>query len=69
MIPNDELRVELLRRPPGGQQVGDGVIGIRVTHIPSGLIAEVRGHRSQHRSRQIAVDMIEGGLTSPHYMW
>ena len=68
MIPDDELRVEVVRRrPPGGQHVVGTESGVRVTHVPSGLVAEVDSDRSQYRNRQVAIDMIEGGLTSPHY--
>lgn len=64
--PND-LRVEVAhKRPPGGQHVGTDS-GIRITHLPSGLTAECNTERSQHRNREIAMDMILGGLTSPSY--
>lgn len=65
MIKDEDLKVEALRRPPGGQHVGTET-GIRVTHLPSGLVAECKTERSQHRNRLIAIDMIIGGLTSPH---
>jgi protein subunit release factor A len=66
MIREEDLKVEALTRPPGGQHVGSET-GVRVTHIPSGLVAECKTDRSQQRNRQIALDMIAGGLTSPHY--
>lgn len=66
VIRDEDLKVEALRRHPGGQQVGTDS-KIRVTHIPSGLVAECETERSQHRNKQIAIDMIVGGLTSPHY--
>ena len=54
-------------RQTGGQTVGTGPSGVKVTHEPSGLTAISESERSQHRNRQIAMAMIEGGLTSPHY--
>jgi protein subunit release factor A len=66
MIRDEDLKVEVMRRPPGGQHVGTET-GVRVTHLPSGLSAECKTERSQHRNRAIALDMIMGGLTSPHY--
>ena len=64
---DEDLKVEVVRRHPlGGQHVGTDP-GVRVTHLPSGLTAECQTERSQHRNRQIALDMILGGLTSPHY--
>lgn len=66
-IPAEDLKVECMDdRGRGGQHVGTPS-GVRVIHLPSGLTAECKTERSQHRNRQIALDMILGGLTSPHY--
>lgn len=65
-IRDEDLKVEALTRPPGGQHVGSES-GIKVTHLPTGLTAICRTERSQHRNRSIALDMLLGGLTSPHY--
>jgi protein subunit release factor A len=65
-VPAEDLKVELMDRGKGGQHVGTEC-GIRVTHLPSGLTAECKTERSQHRNKAIALDMILGGLTSPHY--
>ena len=62
-----EYEIEIY--PPtnlGGQHCGVSN-GIKITHIPTGLIAIVNSERSQHRNKQIAMHMIEGGLTSPHF--
>lgn len=67
LIPRNDLRVEVW--PParqGGQTVGTHT-GVRVTHIPTGIQAIVDCHRSQHRNKNIATDMILGALTSPHW--
>lgn len=65
-IPIDELKFESWPpRAMGGQHVGVES-GIRVEHIPTGLMVIVNVGRSQHRNRQIAMDMLMGGLTSPH---
>ena len=67
---SDDFRVEIwppLSDSPGGQHVGCGPCGVRVTHIPSGLQAFCDAERSQHRNRAIAFAMLEGGVTSPHY--
>jgi peptide chain release factor 1 len=52
--------------PTGGQHVGISS-GIRVEHLPSGLVAIVNNGRSQHQNKVIALDMILGGLTSPRF--
>ena len=65
-IPIDELKFDSWPpRAMGGQHVGYPS-GLRVEHIPTGLVVIVDVGRSQHRNRQIAIDMIMGGLTSPH---
>lgn len=67
----DEIAIEDLKfdswppRLTGGQHVGTAT-GIRVEHLPTGLMVIVDVGRSQHRNRQIAMDMLLGGLTSPH---
>lgn len=48
----------------GGQHVGVTRYIIKVTHTPTGLVAQCGYERSQHRSRQVCYDMIEYGLTS-----
>lgn len=68
VIPAGDLRVEALwPESHGGQHAGVRIPAIRVTHIPSGLTATCESQRSQHRNRQVAIDMILGGLTSPAY--
>lgn len=62
-----ELKVEIHNpRPPGGQHVGINQ-AVKITHIPTGLVAIADVGRSQHRNKQVAMDMILGGLTSPHF--
>lgn len=62
-----DLLIEIWsRRPPGGQQVSVDC-GVKITHLPSGLIAISSNERSQHRNRSIAMDMILSGLTSPYF--
>lgn len=63
----EDLKIEAaVLRPPGGQQVGSDS-SVRVTHLPTGLSAVCATERSQHRNRLIAMDMLLGGLTSPHF--
>ena len=66
-IPPPDLLVETYRpHPPGGQQVGIHS-GVKITHLPTGLIAICDTNRSQHRNKQVAMDMLLGGLTSPSF--
>lgn len=67
MIPPENLKMETY--PPvqkGAQHVGSPT-GIRIEHIPSGLVAICNIERSQHKNRAVAMDMLMGGLTSSSY--
>lgn len=67
MIPSGELEFSTYDPlPPGGQRVGV-TCGVKVKHIPTGTIAIVITHRSQHKNRGIAVRMIEAALTDPEF--
>jgi protein subunit release factor A len=67
LIPPDELRVTSYpERPKGGQHVGMDY-GVKVEHLPTGLIAIVNVGRSQHKHREMAVHMIEAALTHPKW--
>lgn len=69
MIAEDDLEVETVRRPPGGQHVGTSPQGVTVTHKPTGIRVFVDTERSNHRNIAIAKDAILGALTSPHFRW
>ncbi len=67
-IPGSDLLIERWPVVPvGGQHVGTGPNGVKITHLPTGLVAMCDTERSQHRNRTIALDMIMGGLTSPGF--
>jgi len=53
--------------PLGGQHVGTGSNGVRLTHLPTGIAIEVGASRSQHHNRQVALDALLGALTSPSH--
>jgi len=68
MIDPATLRIEAWPpRQTGGQIVGIGSTGVKVTHLPTGMTATCDFERSQHRNKQLAVAMIEGGLTHPSF--
>lgn len=63
-----QVTVELLcSRSRGGQRFGSGDPGVKLTHLPSGIIVEVSCASSQHRNVQIALDAILGAITSQNY--
>ncbi len=51
----------------GGQQVSVVRAGVKVTHVPTGLIAISEYERSQLRNKNVAVQMIEYGLATINY--
>ena len=69
MINLEDLKVEIWppRQDRGGQHVGTGPSGVKVTHLPSGIEAFVEIGRSQHINRLIAVEMIEAAITHPMF--
>jgi len=63
-FPIGDLKIEAYPPRTGGQQVGSTSCGVRIEHLPSGLIAISNTERSQIKNRAIAADMILAGLTS-----
>lgn len=58
-----DLKIESTTQPRyGGQQCGIPNYNIKITHIPSGLVAQCSVERSQMQNRKIAIAMIERGL-------
>jgi protein subunit release factor A len=59
----EHLKIEaVVRHPGGGQRVGVTNVGVRVTHVPTGLTAACSTERSQSKNRSIAMAMVEWGL-------
>ena len=48
---------------PGGQHAGTPPMEVRVTHLPTGLVAQCGAARSQHINKMVATEMIEAALT------
>ena len=48
-------------KSPGGQQAGGPATSIRITHLPTGLMAQC-STRSTHKSTKIVMAMLEYGL-------
>lgn len=58
-----ECRVETFRAGgPGGQHQNKTESGVRLTHVPSGIVVTARDSRSQHRNRRIALDRLRAEL-------
>lgn len=69
MIQPEDVKVEIWppRKSIGGQQVGTGPSGVKVTHLPTGIEACVDISRSQFDNRSIAMDMILAAITHPRF--
>ena len=68
LLKPEDLQVEAWPpRQKGGQTVGTGPAGVKVTHTLSGIVACVDIGRSQHVNREIAINMIEAAITHPRF--
>jgi peptide chain release factor 2 len=59
----DELRRDTFRSGgPGGQHQNKTESGVRYTHLPTGVAAESRTQRSQHKNDDMALKMLKAKL-------
>jgi protein subunit release factor A len=74
MMNSNDLKVELIyyqtgtTERPGGQQAGVPSSMVRVTHIPTGIMAQCGEATSQHRNKLIATSMVEYALVELGYI-
>jgi peptide chain release factor 2 len=62
-IRSDELRRDTFRSGgPGGQHQNKTESGVRYTHLPTGVAAESRSQRSQHKNDDMAMKMLKARL-------
>ena len=62
-IPVSEIDLQAIRASgPGGQHVNKTDSAVRLTHIPTGVVAQSQSDRSQHKNKENALKQLKSKL-------